>query len=235
MTLPSSKRFQICKSKANVNMSSLFRNIAFVGALISLSGCAIDKESLTFTASPEDYRTKHPIIVSEQDKVLDLPVGMYTSKLTYGTSQVISGFVQNYKHSSATQLMILYPKGSANSGVAQRYAKNVAEMLQNDGVSAGELAMATYDAKDYGQQAPIRLIYSAISASTGPCGQWPEDLVLDSSLNINYHNFGCASQNNLAAQIANPVDLIAPRAVAPIDATRRANAIGGYQDNGADG
>lgn len=235
MTLPSSNRSQISKSKANVSMSSIFRNIALGVALVSVTGCAIDKDSLTFTASPEDYRTKHPIIVSEQDKVLDLPVGMYTSKLTYGTSQVISGFAQNYKNSSATQLMILYPKGSANAAVAQRYAKNVAETLQNDGVSASELAMATYDASDYGQQAPIRLVYSAITASTGPCGQWPEDLVLDTSLNVNYHNFGCATQNNLAAQIANPVDLIAPRAVAPIDATRRATAIGAYQKNGADG
>lgn len=235
MTTSSFKRPHILTSKADINMSSLLKNVVLCGALAALAGCAIDEKNLTYTASPEDYRTKHPIIISEQDKSLDLPVGMYGSKLTYGSAQAISGFAQNFKRSSATQLMVLYPKGSGNAGVAQQYAQNVAEHLRKDGVSANELVLSSYDATDYGQEAPIRLIYSAISASTGSCGQWPEDLVMNTNLNMNYHNFGCATQNNLAAQIVNPVDLISPRAVAPIDATRRATAIGGYQANGSDG
>lgn len=235
MALSSHNMSQVMKSKANLNMSSFLRNLIIFGALFSVAGCAIDNQSVTYTASPEDYRTTHPIIVSEQDQVLDLPVGMYTTKLTYGTAQIINGFSQNYKRSTASQLMILYPKGSGNAGIAQRYAMNVAEHIKTDGIAANELVIATYDAKDYGQEAPIRLVYSTIAASTGPCGQWPEDLILDTGANVNYHNFGCATQNNLAAQIADPADLIAPRASAPIDATRRSNAITGYQDNGSDG
>ena len=48
--------------------------------------------------------------------------------------------------------------------------------------------------------------------------------------NKNYENFGCASQQNLAAQIANPSDLVGPRGMSPIDAANRATVIQTYRD-----
>ncbi|MEQ8736971.1 MAG: CpaD family pilus assembly lipoprotein, partial [Hoeflea sp.] len=75
--------------------------------------------------------------------------------------------------------------------------------------------------------------YLAISASTGQCGRWPDDLAADTSENKHWANFGCAYQNNLAAQIANPGDLIAPRGMSPIDAERRSQVIQTYRESGA--
>ncbi|MNT91092.1 Pilus biogenesis CpaD protein [compost metagenome] len=70
-----------------------------------------------------------------------------------------------------------------------------------------------------------------MSAVTEPCGNWPADLVNSATIeNRNWQNFGCASQNNLAAQLENPMDLVAPRKMAPIDATQRANVIAVYRD-----
>jgi pilus assembly protein CpaD len=40
--------------------------------------------------------------------------------------------------------------------------------------------------------------------------------------NLPYPNFGCAQQHNLAAQVANPADLLGPRTVEPADGERRA-------------
>ena len=48
--------------------------------------------------------------------------------------------------------------------------------------------------------------------------------------NLNYANFGCAQQRNLAAQIANPADLIGPRTMTPSDPERRAVVIGRYEN-----
>ena len=50
----------------------------------------------------------------------------------------------------------------------------------------------------------------------GPCGLWPQDLgpnIDNAAYNENrsYHNFGCATQRNLAAMIDNPADLEQPR------------------------
>ena len=97
------------------------------------------------------------------------------------------------------------------------------------GVPATRLVETSYLAESNGDAAPIRLSYHAITAKTAPCGNWPTDLVTNTSQNRNYENFGCASQSNLAAQIANPSDLIAPRNMSPIDATRRGQVIKDYR------
>ena len=47
--------------------------------------------------------------------------------------------------------------------------------------------------------------------------------------NRNYENFGCASQANLAAMVAEPMDLIGPRQMSPIDAVRRGQVIKDYR------
>ena len=39
--------------------------------------------------------------------------------------------------------------------------------------------------------------------------------------NRQYYNLGCASQRNLAAQVAEPADLVQPRSEAPVLASRR--------------
>ena len=70
--------------------------------------------------------------------------------------------------------------------------------------------------------------FSAMTASTGPCGRWDDDL-LNNAANKHYTNFGCASQNNLAAQVANPADFLTPRRSGPIDPRRRERAIEEYQ------
>ena len=91
------------------------------------------------------------------------------------------------------------------------------------------LSEASYQANGDGDAAPIRLSYTAITAKTAPCGNWPKDLVANTIENKNYENFGCASQANLAAQIANPMDLLGPRAMSPIDAVQRGEVIKDYR------
>jgi pilus assembly protein CpaD len=53
--------------------------------------------------------------------------------------------------------------------------------------------------------------------------------------NDQYHNFGCAAQQNLAAMVANPADLVRPQPTAPAHGARRANVIKVYADVGNTG
>jgi pilus assembly protein CpaD len=61
------------------------------------------------------------------------------------------------------------------------------------------------------------------------CGEWPTDIASGSSIdgwkNTGYPNFGCATQAGLAAQIADPRDLVQARASTPPDETMRLRAI----------
>ena len=70
--------------------------------------------------------------------------------------------------------------------------------------------IASYQASPQEASAPVRVSFAAMRAQTDKCGRWPDDL-LQTSENKHYANFGCSYQNNLAAQIANPADLLGPR------------------------
>ena len=57
--------------------------------------------------------------------------------------------------------------------------------------------------------------------------------MIETSENQNYSNFGCATQKNLAAIVANPADLLGPRGITEIDSTRRTTVIQDWQENGS--
>ena len=96
------------------------------------------------------------------------------------------------------------------------------------GVPAPRIVETSYQTAS-SAPAPIRLSYVATTAMTNQCGQWPEDIANNTMSNENWYNFGCASQNNLAAQLDNPMDLVAPRAMTPIDAQNRSKVIQTYR------
>ncbi len=59
-----------------------------------------------------------------------------------------------------------------------------------------------------------------IAASTTPCGKWT-GIWPQFRENKHYANFGCSYQNNMAAMIANPADLLGPRATTEVDPAKR--------------
>jgi pilus assembly protein CpaD len=201
-----------------------------VGAV--LAGCqAYPTHSVIVGSIPQDYRTTHPIIIDEQEQTLDVPVASTDHRLTSGVKQMIGGFAQNYERSASGVVRIMVPHGSFNTGAASFLAGKVRRVLVAYGVSSSHIVTVPYDAGGYGD-APIRLAYRATTAHTTPCGRWPADLT-DDSENRNYENFGCATQHNLAAQIADPSDLIAPRAMSPIDSERRSTVYDSYVTSGS--
>lgn len=182
-------------------------------------------------AIPDDYRTRHPISLAEVEHSLDVPVATGDRSMTVGTRDVIEGFVADYRGRSSGIIRIDYPTGSSNAAAAAHLRSELRSLLRRSGIAAGRIVETRYRT-DGTSGAPIRLSFVATTAMTNPCGEWPEDIG-ETFSNKNYHNFGCATQANLAAQIANPMDLVAPRAMTPIDAVRRSNVIGVYRAGSA--
>lgn len=199
-------------------------------ALLSLSGCGgMGKDSMSTGSIPDDYRTRHPIVVTDVQHSLDLPVAQGSNRMTIGMSDTVTGFAQDYRNASTGYVQVMVPQGSANATAAASVVRQVRGVLIAKGVPATKIIERPYQAQAQGDAAPIRLSYVATTAVAGPCGQWPEDLANDTTQNKNWENFGCASQANLAAQLANPSDLIAPRGMTPIDADRRTQVINNYR------
>ncbi|MEZ2130244.1 MULTISPECIES: CpaD family pilus assembly protein [unclassified Sinorhizobium] len=195
----------------------------------AISGCAAPRDSLVTGSIADDYRQRHPIVLAEAEHSVDIPVASTDRGLTTGLRDTVGGFAQDYKAHATGTIEILSPQGSYNSTAVVALRKQIRRQLVANGIPSPKIVDSFYSAGGAGDAAPIRLRFVATTAVTHNCGQWPEDLGENSFANRNWYNFGCASQNNLAAQVANPTDLIAPRAETPIDAQQRANVIDSYR------
>ena len=209
--------------------------VALAASTVALAGCGnLRPDSDLRTASIEnDYRVRHPIKMAEAEHSIDIPVATGDVKLSRGIEDTIRGFGQNYKSNSSGVIQIAVPSGSINSRAARAVVPQVRRQLAAEGVEQRRIIVTGYQAEP-GVSAPIKISFVALTAMTDQCGQWPEDLMENSYGNKNWYNFGCANQNNLAAQVANPKDLFDPRASTPIDAQRRANTIDTYRKTGSD-
>lgn len=196
-------------------------------AVALLAGCA-NRDSVTVGSIPDDYRTRHPIVVSEKEQSVDVPVAATDRGVTITQRDAVEGFIANYDRSAAPPVTILTPYGSQNEIAANNVAQGLVHLLKKNGVPASRIAIAAYQADAAETAAPIRVSYVAMMAHTSKCGRWPDDLTKTSE-NKNYANFGCSYQNNLAAQIANPADLLGPRKPTSIDAGKRGVAIDKWQ------
>ena len=196
-----------------------------------LSACSYGKrDSFTVGSVPGDYTTRHPIVLSEKEQTLDIPVASGAQKLSVASIDNVKAFAQRFSSSGTGTVVMLLPSGSANTAAAHRVQEQIIQALEQGGGSRGNMAIQSYDATQHGSSAPIRLSFRGVTASTSKCGQWSENLA-DTSQNRNYADYGCSTQNNLAAQIANPGDLLGPRAESPIDAANRGAVIEAYQTN----
>lgn len=197
-----------------------------------LAACGARPDRSTTASIPDDYRTRHPIVLFETAQTMDIPVATGDRALTMAMRDNIRGFAADHAAKSRSAVQIMLPRGSANAATANYLRKDIRTTLTVAGIKRDQLIEMSYDASGYGANAPIRLAFFAITAQAGPCGEWPEDLVVNTMENKNYQNFGCASQANLAAQIANPMDLVQPRGMTEIDAARRSTVIDDYRDIG---
>ncbi|MGH6763260.1 MAG: CpaD family pilus assembly protein [Phyllobacterium sp.] len=197
----------------------------FAAAL--LAGCA-NTQSINVGSVPDDYRTNHPIVIDEREQVADIPVGHADQKLSLTQRSIVENAIADYRANGSGVVHILVPAGGPNEVAATRLRDDVIRVLKKGGIAAHNISSEPYQVASAEYSSPLRLSFFVIKASTGPCGRWPDDL-LNTAENKHYANFGCANQNNLAAQIANPADLLGPRATSPIDAERRSIVIGDYR------
>lgn len=204
-----------------------------VVAAAALAGCA-QRDSIKVGSVPDDYRTNHPIIVAEQEEKIDLPVGVGDQAMSQVQRVALRGYMAHYDASAGAPVTILYPVGTANAAAASLVAADIARDIQRSGVAGGRVLSMPYEAGSPEASPPIRVSYRRMKASTGQCGRWPED-ILQTTENKHYANFGCAYQNNLAAQMANPADLLGPRAPGDIDAENRGDALDDYKSREVSG
>jgi len=74
----------------------------------------------------------------------------------------------------------------------------------------------------------VRISYVRYQAHAEPCGDWSSNLAVTYANHVS-PNFGCATQHNLAAMVADPRDLVSPKPLDAGDAQRRLTVLDKYR------
>jgi pilus assembly protein CpaD len=207
-----------------------FVAVLLAGSGLALGGCHADR--IVNEAYPTTYPQRHPIVLSEGAARLDLPVGGGAGGLTERQRQDIRAFAADWRKNGRGPVGMMIPDAAA--GVHSSPA--IRNTLAAAGVPTTQIVSQRYPV-DGRETAVVKLGYVKLKANVPhPCGLWPEDLghgggdYYGASQNREYWNFGCATQANLAAQVADPEDLARPRAQSPVYAARRQTVIEKHRD-----
>jgi pilus assembly protein CpaD len=171
----------------------------------------------------DDPAVNHPIQVEPNFHSLKLAFSAPNAGLMPDDSQHFDAFVADFIAHGNGAISITVPSGpDANAAIAY-----FGERMASAGVPRDRILVGTRDR--VGADGRVELGYISYQASTGACGDWSSNLAYTASNRIN-PNMGCAVQHNVAAQVADPRDLIAPRDMTPGDAARRAVVYDNYKN-----
>jgi pilus assembly protein CpaD len=212
-------------------LPTVARAVAFIGLAAMLAGCKTTSTTdADVTASvPNDYRLRHPIAVRESAQTLTVFIGDRRGGLTATQRTEVGAVASSWRREATGGIVIEVPSGTSNERAAHGAAHEIRSVLAAAGVPHSSIEVRPYRTQDPVRLGTIRVNYPKMAAETGPCGLWPEDLGPTSDrlhwANRPHWNHGCAAQRNLAAQVANPADLVQPRAETPALASRRSTVV----------
>lgn len=177
-----------------------------------------------------DVQEQFPITVEPQVATLAVQVDGGLNSLGRGEEQRIAAFAQRWKARGQGLMNVATPSGGGDSAEAVAQVKKV---LAANGIDKGAVQFTTYNPASGDTQAPITLSFVAYAAMAADCGgDWSRNLGFEPR-NMPRPEFGCSSQHNLAAIVADPRDLIEPQTSDPADALRRSIVIEKYQQGAA--
>jgi pilus assembly protein CpaD len=205
----------------------------FLLVALALGACTTTQEAVPVATVPSDYRQRHPIVVQEADRTLQVFVGTNRGGLTAPQRTDVTAFAQTWLNEGTGPIVVDLPVSTRNARAATQSLQDIQGVFSSVGVPARGITIRRYTPADPREFATIRLNYPRVTADAGPCGLWPEDLGPSFrnpiyQENRPYSNLGCAHQRNLAAMVANPSDLVQPRPESPSFTTRRTTVLGKY-------
>jgi pilus assembly protein CpaD len=207
---------------------------ALLGLSCALGACNQTAEIVTASVPSNDYRLRHPIAVTEANQSIVVFVGHARGGLSAPQRTDVAGLAQNWVREGTGAIVADVPADPVYGRAAAASYREIRSILMARGVPSNAITERPYQAEYAGTLPTIKLSYPKIKAVAGPCGLWPEDLgpnIDNSSYGENrpYHNFGCATQRNLAAMVDNPADLEQPRPETPAYTPRRTAAFEKYR------
>lgn len=201
-------------------MSRLIR-IATVSALgLAMTGCSAGQPRTLTAASNYSVYSVHQPTVEHTNYVLDLRVD--GDRVSEAELDRLAAWFRSIDARYGDRITIDQPRGYASAaahGDVGRVASDFGLLLaeQSAPVTQGEIAPGT-----------IRIVASRASASVRSCPAYTNPGI-DSPVRTD-SNYGCATNSNLAAMVANPDDLVHGQAANGSESAQVAGrAVGSYR------
>ncbi len=190
-----------------------------LAAGIAVSGCASMSGDIDAPITP---LSRYSLQV---EPGLDrIALAVHDQGLSPNQHAALRGLAARYGASGAGHVRIESPSGDDPAAVGQAWA--VRAVLQASGVPEDRIQMAAYAAPD--PRAPVLAGFETIRASVPDCSAEARNMGVRTS-NQSSGGFGCAITANMAAQIADPRDILGARAMTPADSGRAAVVFDNYR------
>jgi pilus assembly protein CpaD len=174
-------------------------------------------------ASPQasaDVSARYPINVAPSMSSLRLPLQRPGDQLDPNMSSQLETFVAEYRGHGVGALSISAPRNWEDT------SRQLADRVVGLGVAPNRILIGTNEQPQPG--AEVTLTFIRYVAETKPCGDWSDDLA-QTLQNRPMPNLGCATQQNIAAMVADPRDLMAPKPMTPGDTQRALTVLDKYR------
>lgn len=196
---------------------------------LALAACAPTNR----VVGPPDptYAQVHPIVLNHGSRSIDIFLAGGSGHIGARQMADVRAFAAEYRRSGEGPLLIGFP---TTDPTARRAGQGIREALASAGVTSARTG--SYRPDDPEAIAPVKLAFTRLQAQVeGPCGQWPDDIAEYNGTLSGWNNraqpwenFGCATQNALAKQVADPLDLVRARPEGPSSAVRRVTVMSKY-------
>lgn len=194
-------------------------------AFAALAACA-DHSPADKGPQPLTPTERYPIAVRPAPE--ELKLAAHAGGLSGNQIDALRDFVREWRDVDGGVVTLKTPMHGPDPAATYRTATGARDFLVSQGVESDKVRIVGYEAQG-DAQAPVSVGFVRYIAKGPDCGQsWSDLSRVDN--NREYPEFGCSMAANIAAQIANPADLLQPRDQDPADAQRREAVIGKYRD-----
>lgn len=197
-----------------------FLRAAAIACVLVAGSCAAATNDAQSIAS--DGAVNHPIAVEPNFREIKLQFAGGEQGLAPDAAAQFDNFLADYRAHGNGSLGISVPNGPP----ARAAITALAERAAATGISRDKILVSTHDVANNDWRVDVS--YISYTAHADACGDWSENEAYTMD-NLTPKNFGCSVQQNIAAMVADPRDLLGPRGLGESDAARRTTVIGSYE------
>lgn len=199
-----------------------FLRVIGLCAIATAGSCSITPD-VSPGARMMDGTYNHPILVEPSYRSLKVDFVPQMGGMTPQAAAQLDGFVADYRARGTGSIAVSVPASLEAQGMIDLFAGHINRM----GIPRDRILVSTRDTPTGDMRVEVNYV-SYKAALPRACGDWSEDLsfTLDNRM---APNFGCAVQQNLAANVADPRDLMSPRTMDLSSGARRTTIMGLYE------